>query len=388
MATGGVAFTSYNEFRLTQTKEGFSMNSAGTGEESSAPAEAKGPILYAAPGFTSWLDEARVSVALTTYQAGRVILVGLRPDGSLRAHERLIEQCQGLWSDGAEIWVSGKTMLWRFANAVPQGMMTQRGADRLFIPREGRVTGALDIHDIGVGMFGDMARPGPIFVATQYNCLATISDRAAFRPLWRPPFISALVPEDRCHLNGLAMADGAPAYVTAVSASDVQDGWRDRRRDGGVVVHVESGEIVTRGLSMPHSPRLHEGRLWVLNSGTGELGVVDPANGRFDAVAFLPGYARGLAFFGRYAVVGLSRPRYNQTFEGLALQEALEARDAAPRCGLVVVDIETGQTVQWLRFEHTIDELYDVALLPGVRQAEALGFQGDDLAGAVGPEVT
>ncbi|MCA3344164.1 MAG: DUF4915 domain-containing protein, partial [Roseomonas sp.] len=118
-----------------------------------------------------------------------------------------------------------------------------------------------------------------------------------------------------------------------------------------------------------------------------ELGVVDPASGKFEPVAFLPGYARGLAFFGRYAVVGLSRPRHNQTFEGLALEEALKTRDAEPRCGLVVVDIETGRTLQWLRFEHTINELYDVALLPGVRQAEALGFQGDDLAGATEPEV-
>lgn len=363
------------------------MSSTDPAAETPSPAEAKGSILLAAPGFTAWLHEAGVSVALTTYQAGRIILLGLRQDGTLRAHERMIEQCQGLWTDGSEIWVSGKTMLWRFANAVPAGMMTQRGADRVFIPREGRVTGALDIHDIGHGMFGDMATPGPIFVATQYNCLATVSDRAAFRPLWRPPFISALVQEDRCHLNGLAMEGGVPAYVTAVSASDVQDGWRDRRRDGGVVVHVASGEIVARGLSMPHSPRLHQGRLWVLNSGTGELGVVDPADGRFEAVAFLPGYARGLAFFGRYAVVGLSRPRHNQTFEGLALEEALKTRDAVPRCGLVVVDIETGRTLHWLRFEHTIDELYDVALLPGVRQAEALGFQGDDLAGAIEPEV-
>jgi uncharacterized protein (TIGR03032 family) len=363
------------------------MNSAGTGEESFAPTESKGPILLAAPGFTAWLAETRMSIALTTYQAGRIILLGLRPDGTLRAHERLIEQCQGLWTDGSEIWVSGKTMLWRFANTVPPGMMTQRGADRVFIPREARVTGALDIHDIGLGVLGDMARPGPIFVTTQYNCLATISDRAAFRPLWRPPFVSALMPEDRCHLNGLAMDNGTPAYVTAISSSDVQDGWRDRRRDGGVVVHVASGEIVARGLSMPHSPRLHEGRLWVLNSGTGELGVVDPSDGRFEPVAFLPGYARGLAFFGRYAVVGLSRPRHNQSFEGLALEEALKTRDAAPRCGLVVVDIKTGRTLHWLRFEHTINELYDVALLPGVRQAEALGFQGDDLAGAVEPEV-
>jgi uncharacterized protein (TIGR03032 family) len=350
-------------------------------------ADSKGPILLAAPGFTAWLAQEAMVIVLTTYQAGRIIFIGLRPDGTLRAHERLIEQCQGLCVAGDDIWVSGKTMLWRMRNAVPPGMMTERGADRVFIPREARVTGALDIHDIGHGMFGDMTAPGPIFVATQYNCLATISDRAAFRPLWRPPFVTALVPEDRCHLNGLAMDDGVPVFVTAVSASDVQDGWRDRRQDGGVVVHVPSGEIVARGLSMPHSPRLHQGRLWLLNSGTGELGVIDPRDGSFTPVAFVPGYARGLALFGRYAVIGLSRPRHNQTFEGLALEEALRTRDAAARCGLVVVDIETGQTVQWLRFEHTIDELYDVALLPGARQAEALSLRGDDLMGAVEPEV-
>ena len=137
--------------------------------------------------------------------------------------------------------------------------------------------------------------------------------------------------------------DGArPAYVTAVSRSDVADGWRERRRDGGIVVDVASGEIVASGLSMPHSPRLHDGRLWLLNSGRGELGTVDPASGAFTAVAFCPGYARGLAFAGRHAIVGLSRPRNNQTFEGLELDERLAAKDAAPRCGLLIVDVDTG----------------------------------------------
>jgi uncharacterized protein (TIGR03032 family) len=175
------------------------------------------------------------------------------------------------------------------------------------------------------------------------------------------------------------MRDGKPAYVTAVSRSDVADGWRERRRDGGVVIDVASGEIALEGLSMPHSPRWHDGRLWLLNSGTGELGTADLATGRFTPVAFCPGYARGLAFSGRHAVVGLSRPRHNQTFEGLALEGRLKAKDAEPRCGLIVVDTVTGATVSWLRFNHTVDELYDVAVLPGVRQAEAIGFKGDPI---------
>lgn len=130
---------------------------------------------------------------------------------------------------------------------------------------------------------------------------------------------------------------------------------------------------------MPHSPRLYDGKLWLLNSGVGELGVVDPVDGTFTPVCFCPGYARGLAFIGRYAVIGLSRPRRSHTFAGLALDDRLSEKDAVARCGMLIVDIDSGNAVQWVRFEHTIDELYDVAALPRVRAAEAIGFKSDDI---------
>ena len=354
---------------------------------STAAAGAKpGPILLASPGFSAWLGAAGASLVLSTYQRGRVIFLGLRPDGALRAHERLVEQCQGVCADGSDLWVSARTMLWRFRNDMCPGQVTPEGVDARFVPREARVTGALDIHDIGVGQMSGMEAPGPIFVNTAFNCLATISGTASFRPLWRPPFISALIAEDRCHLNGLAMDGTRPAFVTAISRSDVADGWRERRQDGGVVLDVASGEVVAEGLSMPHSPRLRDGRLWLLNSGKGELGWMDPKDGRFTAVAFCPGYARGLAFIGRWALVGLSRPRGNQTFEGLELAQSLAAKDTAPRCGLLVVDTETGRTEDWLRFEHTLDELYDVAVMPGIRQPEAVGFMGPEIERAISVE--
>jgi len=346
------------------------------------PEAAKGPVLLLSQGFSKWLAANDCSVALTTYQAGRLFMVGRKVDGTVRAHERLIEQCQGLWTDGQSLWTSGLYALWRFENDLDPGTVTAAGVDRVFVPREGRVTGQIDVHDIGIGdlaQFGGPAGAAPIFVSTAFNCLATLDDHASFRPVWRPPFISQMVGEDRCHLNGMAMDNGRVAFVSAVSRSDVADGWRERRRDGGVVLDVGTGEAVATGLSMPHSPRVYDGRLWVLNSGLGELSVIDPKDGTVTPVAFCPGYARGLAFVGRYAVIGLSRPRRNQTFEGLALDERLAAKDAAPRSGLLVVDIDTGRTVEWLRFEHTIDELYDVAVLPGVRQAEIIGFQGDEI---------
>lgn len=360
-----------------------------------APADA-GSLTRANPnplllsqGMGDWLAASDCSLALTTYQAGRLFLIGRKPDGSIRANERLIEQCQGLWTDGRSLWTSGLYALWRFENDLAGDAARADGVDRRFVPREGRVTGQIDVHDIGIGdlgQFGGAPGRGPIFVTTAYNCLATTSETDSFRPLWRPPFISALIAEDRCHLNGLAMDGDRAAFVSAVSRSDVADGWRERRRDGGVVLDIASGEAVATGLSMPHSPRLYDGRLWVLNSGRGELCTIDPATGELTVIAFCPGYARGLAFVGRHAVIGLSRPRRNQTFEGLELGERLAARDAEPRCGLIVVDIDTGRTIEWLRFEHTIDELYDVAVLPGVRQPEAVGFKGDQIKQLVSVE--
>ena len=125
------------------------------------------------------------------------------------------------------------------------------------------------------------------------------------------------------------MEGGKPAYVTAVSRSNTIDGWRDRRADGGVVIDVRTDEVICEGLSMPHSPRVHRGELWVLNGGTGELGVVTRPGkgmGRFEPRVFCPGFLRGLAFHGNHAFVGLSKPRYKR-FEGLALDQRLKDAD-------------------------------------------------------------
>ena len=179
-------------------------------------------------------------------------------------------------------------------------------------------------------------------------------------------------------MNGPAL-QGRPRYVTACSQSDVADGWRDRRRDGGCVIDVTSNHVVLTGLSMPHSPRLYRGRLWLLDSGSGFFGWVDLACGKFESVAFCPGYLRGLAFVGDYAVVGLSQCRENRTFSGLALDENLAARAAEQRCGLCVIDLRSGDMVHWVRLEGIVRELYDVVVLPGVTRPKALGFKTDEI---------
>lgn len=341
----------------------------GTSTDNAAPALE----LVASRHFTDWLGRHCCSLAFTTYQAGKLFLIGLQPDGRLSVFERTFSRCLGLWAGGRTLWMSSLYQLWRFEDVLDDGQ-DYRGHDRLYIPRVSYVTGDLDIHDVAVDATGQ-----PVFVNTLFGCLATVSDTHNFTPLWKPPFISRLAAEDRCHLNGLAMDDGKPCYVTAVARTDVADGWRDRRRDGGVVLSVPDSEVVCEGLSMPHSPRLHQGKLWVLNSGAGELGYVDVASGKFVPIAFCPGYLRGLAFSGGEAIVGLSLQRENRTFQGLPLDENLKSRGADARCGLCVVDLATGEVAHWLRIEGVVRELYDVVLLLGVRSPAALGFKSDEI---------
>lgn len=339
-----------------------------------------------------WLSEQHVSLAFTTYQTGKLFFVGRKNDHSISVFERTYNHCMGLWAspDAQTLWLSTRFQLWRLEKAAAQVVphstgdaanpshsmpaWTDRGYDFAYVPRVGYTTGHLDVHDLAVDGQGRV-----IFVNTLFGCLGTLSERASFQPLWRPPFLSALVPEDRCHLNGLAMRDGRAAYVTVVAKSDVADGWRDRRIDGGCVLDVPSGEVVASGLSMPHSPRWYRDRLWVLNSGTGEFGHIDLPSGKFQAVAFCPGYLRGLSFAGDYAVVTLSKPRH-VTFHGLPLDDRLQQRGAEPQCGLQIIDLRSGTIAHWLRIDGTlVTELYDSVVLPGVRQPMAVGFKTNEI---------
>jgi uncharacterized protein (TIGR03032 family) len=328
-------------------------------------------------GLPGWLASQSLSLAFTTYQAGKLFLLGLQADGRLSLFERTFNRCMGLCADGDGLWMSTLYQIWRLENALPDGA-SQDGHDRLYVPRVAFTTGDLDVHDLAVRSATDGAGQ-LVFVNTLFSCLATTSPRASFVPLWRPPFISRLAAEDRCHLNGLALEAGEPAYVTLVGRSDVADGWREHRRRGGCVLDVRSDEPVCEGLSMPHSPRLHAGRLWLLEAGTGHLGFVEPGRGGFERVAFVPGYARGLCIVGDYAVIGLSKLRRSRTFADLELGEQLATRGAEPRCGLLVVDLRCGDAVHWLRLDGLVEELYDVVALPGVRRPMALGFQTDEI---------
>jgi uncharacterized protein (TIGR03032 family) len=164
-------------------------------------------------------------------------------------------------------------------------------------------------------------------------------------------------------LNGLGLQDGQLRYVTALGETDTAGGWRANKKNGGILMEVPSGDILLRGLSMPHSPRWHLGQLWLLESGTGSIGTVDLSAGRYEPITEVPGFTRGLDFYGNLAFIGLSQVRESAVFSGIPLTDRLTERT----CGVWVVDVVTGQTVAFLKFEDAVQEIFAVQILPQAR---------------------
>ena len=327
--------------------------------------------ISASDGLWDWMQAMQLSFAFSTYQSNRLFLVGCKPDRRLAVNERLFDKPMGLYARDNQLYMACRYQIWQLENRLADGEH-YADADRLYVPATAYTTGDLNVHDVVMTQEQQL-----IFINTDFSCLATLKAGYSFEPLWQPPFISQLVAEDRCHLNGLAMQNGEPTYVTACSASDEAAGWRNHRLNGGVVIHIPSNDIIATGLSMPHSPRWYRGKLWLLNSGSGEFGYVDA--GRFVPVTFCAGFVRGLAFFGDYALVGLSKLR-STSQGGLALETRLAAQGYQSQCGLVVIDLNTGQIIHSFIIHGEVEELFDVVVLPNVQQPNVLGFQTDDIS--------
>jgi uncharacterized protein (TIGR03032 family) len=325
------------------------------------------------PELPRVLEEAGCSLLVSTYQAGQLVAVGVADDEpalSFRGFDRVMGVAVGT----DRLAVAGKGQIWSLddhSELAPRIDPAGR-YDRCWLPRSSTVVGEIQCHEIAwAGTDGD--EPDLWIVNTLFSCLAGLAPRYSFVPRWRPPFVSQLAPEDRCHLNGLAMRDGTPAFVTVMAATDEPGGWRKARNDSGLVLDVPSGEAVTAGLAMPHSPRWHEGGLYVLNSGLGRLERVDLATGGREAVAAVPGYARGLALHGGLAFVGLSKIRETAIFGGAPIA----AYHDELRCGVGVIELSTGTTVATLQFDNGVEEIFDVQAVPGVRCATFGGSPGD-----------
>jgi uncharacterized protein (TIGR03032 family) len=334
------------------------------------------PFRYVhSPRFPELLEQLQCSLLVTTYQAGRLMVVR-SAGGRLSTLLRAFERPMGLAVDAAQqrLALGTRRMLWMLRSEpdiAPQLEPAGRH-DACFVPRRALVTGDMQGHE--VAFCGDEVW----IVNTRFSCLATLDDeRYTFVPRWRPPFVDELVAEDRCHLNGFAIENGRVRYATAMGETNTAGGWRDGKVGGGVVVDVQSDEVLARGFAMPHSPRIHRGELFVLDSGRGALVRVDRSTGERQLVAELPGYVRGLAFHGDFAFLGLSLVREKDVFAGMPITERFGADQRS--CGVSVVNLNSGKVVAFLRFEAAIAEIFDVQVLAGMRWPGVLGIEGDGL---------
>jgi uncharacterized protein (TIGR03032 family) len=322
--------------------------------------------------FPAILEQLGSSLLVTTYQAGKLVV--LRSDaGVINTHFRAFNKPMGMAVARGRLGIGTAVDVWEFRNvpAVAAKLEPPGKHDACFLPRSAHVTGDVQIHEMA---FVASRRTSERFayedelwfVNTRFSCLATHDPDHSFSPVWRPKFISQLTPDDRCHLNGLGLDEnGRPRWVTALGETDSAGGWRENKKSGGILVDMESNEVVARGLSMPHSPRWHAGQLWLLESGTGSFGRIDLATGRYEPIVRLEGFTRGLEMVGNLAFVGLSQVRETAVFSGIEITERLP--EAERTCGVWVVDIHRGQILAFLKFEEAVQEIFAVALLPGMR---------------------
>jgi uncharacterized protein (TIGR03032 family) len=310
------------------------------------------------------LTQLRLSVLISTYQTGHLVVVSAR-NGRLTLAFNQFERAMGIAVKQGTIAVCTRKEVWflRDAPDIAAKLPPPGQHDACFLARTSHFTDDIHAHEAAwIGGAGGGGAGGSEFwiVNTLFSCLSALHSNYSFAPRWRPPFISALRPEDRCHLNGLAVVNGQPRYATALAETDAPSGWRAVKLNGGCLIEVPSGRLLTRGLSLPHSPRVEGNQIFFLHSGQGELAVADPQTGQVTSVAFVPGVARGLALHGGYAFIGLSKAR--PSLDGVPIVADREKL----RCGLWVIDMRIGAVAAHLEFNTGVEEIFDVQLLPGI----------------------
>lgn len=336
------------------------------------------PQLLPSPDFGKWLHDMGGSLVFTTYQNSRVFFVSADESGNTHALDRIVGSAMGLAVDRDKMWIANKEQVWRFANVGAKTLTLEKEQpavdyDAVYMPRWGILLGGCDTHDLLANTRYKGQNHELLFVNTNFSCVASIDGHYNFVPIWKPSFISAMSPEDRCHLNGMCAKDGQLAYATACAQTDSALAWKEQKNGGGVLIDISQDKVITEGLSMPHSPRWHNGKIWLLNSGDGQFGYVTPETGIFTPIIDCMGFARGLSIVGNFAIIGLSKLRENTFSSGLNIKAKLEKQHQHAMCGLMVVDLSTAKLVHWLTIEG-ITELYDVAFLAGIQRPFTAGF--------------
>ena len=324
-------------------------------------------------GFSAWMEKRRISLAFTTYTVGKIVLIGPGVGGRFVVNERNFGNAMAMRPTPSGFYLSTQYAVWRFENGLTPGQ-SLNGWDRIYMPRSCNVTGNVDIHDLHVDRQGRL-----LAAVTKYNCLAELDQRGSFSPIWRPSFIDQIVNQDRCHFNGFCLEDGDAAYASIVGPGNIKDGWRDHRADGGQIVDIRTNQIVADGLSMPHTPRLYQDELYLLEAGSGWFGRVDRTSGQFERLVWCPGFLRGLTFYEGHAIVALSKPR-NKVFSGLPLDSELCARNQQAECAIYIISLADNKVKHKISIVGSVEELYDVAILPGTTHPMLVGLEGEEIS--------
>lgn len=320
--------------------------------------------------FPALLHQLNLSLALSTYQAGKLVLISPKDQQSLVQLPRTFQKAMGIAVKGDKMAVASldEIIVFRNSKELAHHYPSKPNVyDALFMPRATYFTGQLDIHDLEWGTDGLYA------INTNFSCICKIDENFSFTPVWHPPFISKLTSEDRCHLNGMAMKDGKPAFATAFNTGDTKKSWREVITTAGIVMDVPSGEIIAQGLAMPHSPRLYAEGLFVLLSAKGVLLKIDPTTGEQTEVFRFPGFLRGMDRHGDFLFIGVSKIRASsKTFS--KIDDQLKASAA----GILVLHLPTGKLVGQLAYQQSVEEIYDVKILPGLRRPNVLNTLKED----------
>ena len=305
--------------------------------------------------FPLFLEQAGISLVVSTYQAGKLILLRAQ-DKVLNTHFIDLPKPMGMALQAPKLAIGTGFQVISYFNMpdVAPKIEPVNSHDICFLPRQVHITGDIDIHEMAIADNGELW-----LINTRMSCLCTLSPEHSFQPRWRPAFVSGYDLLDRCHLNGLAMRHGKPAFVSALGETDHPGGWRENKASGGVLIEIDSNRVISRGLSMPHSPRWHQDTLWILESGAGTLASVDTTTGQLDTIIDLPGFTRGLEFIGRYALIGLSQVRETAVFSGLPLTARCQER----QCGVWIVDIVERVVVGFVVFSGDVQEVFSVQIL-------------------------
>ncbi|MEQ9008289.1 MAG: TIGR03032 family protein, partial [Ekhidna sp.] len=315
--------------------------------------ELENPFTYKhSKSFATILHALKSSLVLSTYQTGKVVIFSPQSEDKLIQLPRNFRKPMGVASHGKHLAVAcmSEIILTHRSNNAGKSYPQKKDVyDSLYLPRSSWYTGGVDTHDISYGKGGLWA------VITQFSCIAQLDPRFSFLPKWKPNFISELRPGDRCHLNGMTLKDGIPKYVTALGQSDKPGGWRDQKLDGGILMDVESNEIILDGLAMPHSPRLTGDDIFYLQSAKGELWKYHVPSKSNELICEVPGFARGMSFYNGFLFIGLSKIREDSKDFG-----KMPIASKNPIAGVAIVNLRTKQVEGILEYQNAVKELYDV----------------------------